>query len=443
MAARLTIVGLGPGDAALRTIAAQRALDAARRIILRTGIHPGIEDLLQDPRVSTCDDLYAASASFDELYDSIATRVLEAARVGEVVYAVPGHPLFAESTVRRILMACQNECFEVEIVAGVSFLDVIATTTGVDPVADEIQILDGPTIAAKSSEEPFSGGQLSIAPTRPCLIAQVYSRAIASAVKLALARVYPDEHEVIVLRSVGVGSQERAERCPLHELDHKEVDHLTTVWVPPLAPLAAYRSPATLHRIAAILRSPDGCPWDRKQTHETLTGAVIEEAYEVVDAIRAGEPSEIAEELGDLLLQVALHAQIAEEEGTFTIEDVYDHVNRKLIRRHPHVFGEVTAETADAVLATWQAIKAAERRERGEEDASNDPFDRLPRSMPVLTRVAGVLAETSSAPNAVPDPERLGDNLLLAVEAAVRAGLDPEQILEQAYLRRQVAAATT
>ncbi|GIW03595.1 MAG: MazG family protein [Thermomicrobiales bacterium] len=440
MAGHVTIVGLGPGDAAQRTIAVQQALDAATRIVLRTGIHPQIEDLLRDARVSTCDDLYAQSGSFDEVYERIAARVVELARGSDIVYAVPGHPLWGERTVQRILEACDEEGIRVTVLPGLSFLDMVATALQADPIRDEVQLLDGPALASWMSEEPFNGGLLDLSLIRPCLIAQVYSRAVASVVKLALMRVYPDDHEIAVINAAGVPDEQRIVRCPLHELDHQEVNHLTSVWVPPLTPLAASRSPATLHRLTGLLRSPDGCPWDRKQTHASLISAVIEEAYEVVDAIEEGDADHLAEELGDLLLQVALHAQIAEEAGTFTIEDVYDHVNRKLVRRHPHVFGTAVAETAEQVRATWHEIKAEERQQSGRLVREQDAFDRLPRSMPVLTRLSRVLSPRT-APPATSDEERerIAEYLLGAVQAAIHAGLDPEQILEEAYRRRRRA----
>ncbi|MER3436575.1 MAG: MazG family protein [Chloroflexota bacterium] len=438
MAGHLTIVGLGPGDAAQRTIAVQQALDAATRIVLRTGIHPQIEDLLRDARVSTCDDLYAQSGSFDEVYERIAARVVELARAGDIVFAVPGHPRWGERSVQRILEACDEEGIPVTILPGLSFLDMVATALQADPIRDEVQLLDGPALASWMSEEPFNGGLLDLSLIRPCLIAQVYSRAVASVVKLALMRVYPDDHEIAVITAAGVPDEQRIVRCPLHELDHQEVNHLTSVWVPPLTPLAASRSPATLHRLIGLLRSPNGCPWDRKQTHDSLSSAVIEEAYEVVDAIEEGDANHLAEELGDLLLQVALHAQIAEEAGTFTIEDVYDHVNRKLVRRHPHVFGTVVAETPEQVRATWHEIKAEERQQSGRLVGERDAFDRLPRSMPVLTRLSRVLSPRTASPAATDEErERIAEYLLGAVQAAIHAGLDPEQILEEAYRRRR------
>jgi tetrapyrrole methylase family protein / MazG family protein len=225
--------------------------------------------------------------------------------------------------------------------------------------------------------------------------------------------------------------------CPLHDLDHQPVNHLSSVWIPPLETLAATKSASTLHRITGMLRAPEGCPWDRKQSHASLRDAVIEEAHEVVDAIDEGDPEHLAEELGDLLLQVALHAQIAEEAGAFTIEDVYDHVNRKLVRRHPHVFGEVNADTPDQVIQTWQSVKAEERRQRGEpvDTSIASPIDKFPRSMPIMTRLARVLGNTTTSQPTGPS-EDLADQLLSAVEAVIAAGLDPERELERAFRER-------
>ena len=133
-------------------------------------------------------------------------------------------------------------------------------------------------------------------------------------------------------------------------LDRISVDHLTSVVVPPLDWQSNTRSPHELFRIVAKLRDENGCPWDREQTHASIRGAVIEEAFEVVDAIDTGDMTGLAEELGDLLIQVALHAQMANEAGDFDASDVFDAISSKLIRRHPHVFGDAVANDPDAVI---------------------------------------------------------------------------------------------
>lgn len=438
MPGSLTIVGLGPGDPSLRTVGAQQALDRAERIILRTAIHPGLDDLVADRRTSTCDDLYDRLTSFDDVYAAIVERVLGAARQRSVVFAVPGHPYFGERTVALLLARTANEGVPTTIRSGVSAFDAVCAALGVDPLAEQVQILDAAALDAWQDREPFGGGLLAVEPGRPILVTQVYSTEMASSAKLALGRILPENHLVRIVTAAGVAGAESVTTCPLHQLDHERVDHLTSVWVPALPVLEASRSAATLHRVTGILRSPVGCPWDRKQSHESLRGAVIEEAHEVVDAIDEGDGDHLAEELGDLLLQVALHAQIAEEAGEFAIEDVYDHVNRKLVRRHPHVFGDADATTSEDVVTTWQGVKAQERQRKGEPDIERAPFDRLPRSMPVLTRVAEVMSTS-----VVTEPDRssdhLGDRLLDAVEALVAAGLDPERELEQAFRRRSSA----
>ncbi len=439
MSSTLLIVGLGPGDPQVRTVAAQRALDAAERIILRTGIHPGLGDLLADPRVTTCDDLYESGASFDEVYARIADRVADAVMAGNIVYAVPGNPAFGERTIGAIRERLAGTDVPITIQSAVSALDVVATALGFDPLSMQTQLIDAADLSAAIAAEPFSGGLIDLSPAKPCLVMQVYSPAIASDVKLALGRLYPDEHPVSLVTAAGVNGEESVHSCPLFEIDRFPVNHLTSLWVPALPELDVHRTAASLQRITAHLRSPDGCPWDRKQNHATLRGAVIEEAFEVVDAIDEEDFDHLAEELGDLLLQVYLQAQIAEEHGEFLLEDVFEHITTKLIRRHPHVFGEDVAKTPDAVVQTWERVKAEERRQKGE-DASEirHPLDKLPRSMPAMHKVARALAKQGPGNNALSYATRdvVANQLFDAVAGAVRAGLDPEAELERVARER-------
>jgi tetrapyrrole methylase family protein / MazG family protein len=429
MPGRIDIVGLGPGDASLRTLATQRALDLAEVIILRTGIHPGLEDLLNDPRTSTCDDLYQSLANFAEVYEAIAERVVEAANVTDVVFAVPGHPTFGERSVLRITELAVLAGIDVKVHAAVSALDNIATTIMLDPLSDELQIIDAESLDSTWEQQPFSGGWLAIDPTRPCLVGQVYSHLITSHVKLTLARIYPEDHTVIVITAAGVAGDESVVKCPLHELDHQQVDHLTSVFLPPLDDLEAYRTAQSVQRLVAYLRSPEGCPWDRMQSHQTLRNAVIEEAYEVVDAIDEGHTHHLAEELGDLFLLIAMHAQIADESDDFALDDVYDHISRKLIRRHPHVFGDVEVSTPDEVIATWEGVKRKERALAGTPDngAERHPIDSLPRSMPAVTKVKRVLENRIARDQGGSgDAPKLANDFYNALEAMIAAGLDPE-----------------
>jgi tetrapyrrole methylase family protein/MazG family protein len=438
----VTVAGLGPGDPGARTVAVERALRNARRIILRTAIHPGIEDLLVDERVSSCDDLYETLLSFEEIYQAVADRVLGAAADGDVVFAVPGHPSFGERAVRLIVEQAPDRGVRVEVLPAVSALGAIASVVGADLLSGEVQVIDAIELRAIVEAEPFAAGRLTLDPARPVLVGQVYDAEMAVATKLALGRLYPDQHEVAVVTAAGVVGIERLVRCPLAALDRQEVDHLTSVWVPALPPLAALRSEQTLRRIVAQLRAPGGCPWDQEQSHESLRAATIEETYEVIDAIDAGDPEALCEELGDLLSNVLMHAQFATEAGEFTIEDVVEGITSKLIRRHPHVFGDARAETAAEVLSHWHRIKAEERDRRGRA-APSTPLDRLPRSMPALQRAAAILRGADRGSFAgEPPSDDVGASLLAAVERAVAAGLDPERELDRALRRRLEAAST-
>ena len=429
--ASVIVVGLGPGDPDLRTIATERILATAPRVILRTRVHPGLADLADDPRVSACDDLYEQAQSFDEVYESIAARVVEAAReTGTVVYAVPGHPLVGERSVPLVVSRATQAGLEVSVLDAVSFIDSAIAAADIDPLMAGLQIVDAEQIARSVESEPYDAGTLGIDPSRAVLIGQVYSTHLASIVKIGLGHIFPDDHPIAVVTAAGVLGSASILHMPLHELDRTAVNHLTSVVIFPLPSLDSVRSPDALPRIVARLRAPGGCPWDREQSHESLRDAVLEEAYETVDAIEAGDMTGLAEELGDLLLLVTMHAQLAEEEGTFRLEDVYEGIGRKLIRRHPHVFADAIAATPDAVIATWDGVKAAERKAAGSQPRLDHPLDKLPRSMSPLRKAVSSLAPRTALLIA-PTPESSAP-ILAAVRELIDRGIDPERALEYA-----------
>ena len=434
--ARITIVGLGPGDPDLRTVGAQRALDEAKRIILRTKIHPGLGDLAADPRVIDCDDLYESAPDFEALYSAIADRVLSVARSGQdIVFAVPGHPRIGEKSVPLVEAGARELGIQVAVLDAVSFLDAAASAVVLDVLARGLQVADAEMFSIVAGADPFASGQLGVDPSSPLLVGQLYNRDLASVVKIALSRVYPDDHSIILIKAAGVPGHGSVDELRLHELDRHEVDHLTSLLVPAMAALDAVRSPETLPRIVAHLRTPGGCPWDREQTSESLRNQVLEEAYEVVDAIDAADRGGLVEELGDLLLLIYMQAQIAEENGDFLIEDIFEAINRKLIRRHPHVFGSASADTPEAVIATWEGVKELERADKGQAPARSNPIDRLPRAMPVTRKIVEVLA-----PRAIlrfPDDPDAGDDLLASLRLLIEHGVDPDLALE-ASLRKLI-----
>ena len=371
----LFIVGLGPGDPGHLTRRAWEVLSGAGEVYLRTRIHPTVPHLPEGPVYHSFDELYDRAGDFAAVYEAIVKRLVAlAGQGGDTVYAVPGDPLVGEGTVTRLLAVCKEKQIKVEIVSGVSFVEPTLSALGLDAIGG-LQLLDA-TDLATAYHPPIN-------PDFPALIAQVYSRQLASDVKLTLMNQYPDEHPVKLIHAAGTAEQ-RVEALPLYEIDRRDVDHLTTLYVPPFDPTpGAVTSFEGFQNTIAHLRAPDGCPWDREQTHQSLRKNLIEEAYEVVDAIDSGDPARLREELGDLLIQVILHGQIAVDEGEFYMGEVIREVDAKIKRRHPHVWGEVdVGGSAEQVSINWERIKERERAEKGE--TMRSLLDGVPKSLPAL-----------------------------------------------------------
>lgn len=322
-----------------------------------------------------------------------------------------------------------------------TILASLLTAMQADLFAGEPQLLDAQVLAQFADAQPFAEGLPYFSANRPLIIARIDSNETAAKVRTALAEYYPSMHPVRLFKDAAPEEGIALLSLQLELLPQAPIDRSAYALILPVESLADSRSPLGLHALTAILRSPHGCPWDREQTHASIRSAVIEEAYEVAEAIDEGDPRHLAEELGDLALQVALHAQIALEAGEFTPADVYGHINRKLVRRHPHVFGDATAETPEAVIETWEAAKEKERAASGKSERPKDAFDRLPRSMPVLTRLASVMEDREpAAPENELTEEQLGDQMLELVGRLAANGSNPEAVLERAYRRRMAEA---
>lgn len=379
MAGKVIVAGLGPGDPAQVPEAVLKALAGADKIYLRTSRHPAVAALkVRGLHWETFDSFYEEADDFEVLYRRIASFLLAEAAGGKnkkLAYAVPGHPLVAERSVTMLLERAPAAAVDLEIIPAMSCLDALYATLKIDP-APGLTIADALTFTATGLD-----------PARGLILTQVYNRRVAGEVKLELMTIYPDEYQVTVVRGAGLPDGERVAAVPLYTIDRLEwLDHLTSLYLPPY-PAGRDRTLAGLETIMARLRSPGGCPWDREQTHISLKRYLVEETYEVLEAIDAGDMNKLCEELGDLLLQVVFHARLAEEKGDFTLADCLEAICTKMRRRHPHVFGQAVLNTSGEVLARWDQIKAIERREQGEEAPS---VLSVPRGLPALLKALKV-----------------------------------------------------
>jgi len=376
----LTIVGLGPAGLALLSTETREVLEGGGTLIVRTERHPAAQELLAQGRVFTSlDELYRRTRSFEKLYPKLAEAVFRSARAQPVIYAVPGHPLLGEESVRLLLKLAREAGLTVRVLAAMSFVDVVApalASSGETPDLTQWQVADGAIL-----------DRVWWDPAKPTLIFQIDSAVAASRVKLALLEEYPESFSVTVVRHAGEPGAESVLRVPLFQMDRPEAgdyDHLTTLYVPALSTDERRPGFREFVDVVARLRGPDGCPWDRQQTYQSLRRYVLEEAYEVLEAIDSEDPAKLSEELGDLMLQVLLLSQIGSEEGYFDLRDVMAGIVEKLIRRHPHVFGDVTVENADEVNRNWEAIKRQEMPER------TSVLDGVPRELPALMKALAV-----------------------------------------------------
>ena len=450
MSAKITVAGLGSGGEDQLTLGVLKALERAPLRYARTAEHPAIRDLARRGiTFAAFDDVYRAADRFEEVYETIAGHLLAAAKEhrAEIVYAVPGHPMVAERTVQLLRERAPREKVEIELIGGESFLDQAFARLGFDPI-EGFQLLDAASLTRDQ-----------LRPRLHTIIGQVYDMWTASEVKLWLMNIYPDDYPVVVATALGVPGEERIVTVPLYDLDRLDsYGNMTLVYVrADHDDRLRRKSFERLHEIVAILRSPEGCPWDRAQTHQSIRKNLIEETYEAVEAIDNDDPDGMKEEFGDLLLQVLLHSQMEEEAGVFDVFDVLGELSDKLIFRHPHVFGGKDARDAEEALKNWEQMKAEEKRRKGAAERSS-VLDGIPKDLPALSKayklqkkaagvgfdwpdISGVFAkieeELAELKKAAGEEERrkieeLGDLLFAVVNAARFLKVDPEEALARA-----------
>ncbi len=428
--AEITIARI-PAPEAL-TQAQQIALKAANRVYLQTEKHPTANTIREmGIPFQAMDDLYDLAGDFDVLNAAIASRLCSA---GDCVYVSTGN--IQNSQLPAIQKCAAKSDIVVRVLPCLSAGDVAFGNR-----ARSVSIL------AHDLPVDFD-------PEQDSTVEEIDSRIVAGAVKLFLGEYVPDEWPV-QLASIQANGAYRSEEIRLCDLDRQKVYDATTVLY---VPRSNYEERSRhgfedVMRIVRRLRAPNGCPWDREQTHVSLKNALLEECYELIDAIDDDDDAHICEEMGDVLLQFALHAAIGEEQRAFTARDACTELVEKLIYRHPHVFGAVRVNGSDEVLKNWDALKMAQRKQ----ETQTEVLKSVPKSYPALLRsrkvqkkAADVGFDWSSAKDAFYKigeeteelrlameqgsniEEEMGDLLFAVVNVARLLKLEPEFLLMNA-----------
>lgn len=430
----LYIIGLGPSvldDISLHSL---NILKKVKKVILRTEHHPSVADLkAMGIAFDTCDKFYEENSSFEEVYQNIADFCLKSAiNYEDIAYVVPGSPLVAEKSVHLLLQnAKESGNISVKVLPALSFLDLVYNRLSID-ACDGLKIVDALQMHAVREIEPVD-----------MVITQVYNAQVASDVKLHLMEFYPDETPVVFMRNLGL-PDESIRHIQLFELDwQRDINHLTTVYIPKYD-CATTADASELLDTMQQLREPDGCMWDREQTHTTIRHNFIEEVYEAIEAIDLNDSKLLCEELGDVLLQIVFHAQMAKENGDFDFQDVVDGINTKLIRRHPHVFGKLRLVDSKEIVYNWEKIKAQEKNDRTrvldgiskglpalmsahklQHKAAKVGFD-WDSIQPVYAKIQEELLEVQQAQTKPEREKEIGDLLFAVVNLARHLGINSE-----------------
>lgn len=378
----IKIVGLGPGTREALTIGAYEQLKHTGKIFLRTKVHPTVECLSEwGIDFESYDEEYENSDSFDEVYEKIANDLIEKHDMyKDIVYAVPGHPLVAEKSVSILLKICAEKQIEYKIFPAVSFIDAMIEALGIDPVQG-IKIIDSFDLSPQGLDRRFG-----------TVITQVYDKYTASDVKLKLMEYYASDCDIFFVRAAGIENQESIRKIKLFELDRQsDIDYLTSVYIP--KETESIKDFQDLLQIMDILRSEHGCPWDREQTHESLKRYLIEECYEVIEAIDEKNYDMLVEELGDVLFQIIFHARIGKENEIFDMNDVIDTISNKMINRHPHVFSDASVKSSGDVLVNWDKIKRKEQNL----NSYTEELIHVAKSLPALIRAEKVQKKAAKA----------------------------------------------
>ena len=367
----IKIIGLGPGDPNALTVGAIEELKNSNNVYFRTEIHPTVDYIKKcGNSYNSYDYFYETCDSFDQVYLNIAEDIIKKYDdQGDLIYAVPGHPLVAERSVTNLIELCKKDNIKYEVIPAVSFVDAMMERLEIDPIAG-LKIIDAFDIKNQILDKRIG-----------TIITQVYNGLIASEVKIKLSEFYDDETEIFYCRAVGIDGEERICKIPLYELDMQEdIDYLTSIYIP--KDDENKKDIYDLLNLVEVLRGENGCPWDKEQSHESIKKAIVEESYEVLDAIEKEDYDGLIEELGDVLFQVIFHASIENDEGFYNFSDVVEGVYNKMTYRHPHVFGEDKLSESEDVIRKWDELKKEEKNFK----KFSDELEGVAKALPALIR---------------------------------------------------------
>ncbi|CDR25633.1 MazG nucleotide pyrophosphohydrolase domain-containing protein [Staphylococcus argenteus] len=356
MANTITIVGLGNYDIDDLPLGIYKFLKAQDIVYARTIDHPVVQSLKDELAFESFDHVYEKHDQFEDVYDEIVEKLVALSSEKDIVYAVPGHPRVAETTTVKLQAFADNHAnFNVEILGGKSFIDDVFEAVNIDP-NDGFTLLDATSLQ-----------EVTLNVRTHTLITQVYSAMVAADLKITLMERYPDDYPVQIVTGAHSNGAENVVTCPLYELDHDEkaFNNLTSVFIPKITTQSYLYNDFDFATevIDTLVDDEKGCPWDKAQTHDTLKRYLLEETFELFEAIDNEDDWHMIEELGDILLQVLLHTSIGKKEGYMDIKEVITGLNTKMIHRHPHIFGNAHAESIEDLKEIWTKAKEAEGKQ--------------------------------------------------------------------------------
>lgn len=364
----IQIIGLGAGSADDLTVKAYKALSEKIPTFARTDRHPIVNELRKNMDIESFDKYFEEYEDFDEVYENMTLKLIELSKkYGKINYCTAGSPYYGDIVTKKLTNEYKSQINTI-IIDGMSFLDKCLKLSGFADY-NNIKILD----CLEADEFSFDVNSFNV-------ITQVYDLEIASLLKIKLMEIYPEDVNTLIIDVL----EENVKKIPLFMLDQEKNYGFSTYFC--ILPIEISKNRVynvnNLLRIVKILRGPDGCPWDKKQTHHSIRQNVIEEAYEVVDAIDNDDVDNLVEELGDLLFQVIFHSELGSEEGYFNFNDVINKLCTKMYFRHPHVFGDVKADNAEEALASWENSKQKEKNLA----TYTDNLKNVPKALSTLSR---------------------------------------------------------